>query len=467
MADDHFHDECGVFGVYGHPEAANLTYLGLYALQHRGQETAGIIASDGKSHQRFHGMGRVADAFNREDLATLEGHIAVGHVRYSTTGSSVLANCQPIGANYHHGSLALAHNGNLTNSSELRHELESRGAIFQTYMDTEILIHLIAQSHSADLREALLTSLFRLHGAYSMILMNTNTLIGFRDPHGLRPLMLGKLNGAWLLASETCAFDILDAEFVRDIEPGEVVIIDGDGVRSEKPFASQGRHFCIFEYIYFSRPDSVIEGLSVYEARKRFGRELAREAPVEADLVVGVPDSSNVAALGYAEEAGIPYEIGLIRSHYVGRTFIEPDHKIRHFGAKIKYNPVRSVLEGKRVVVVDDSIVRGTTSGKIVQMLRRAGPKEIHFRVSSPPIKHSCFYGIDTPSTDELVAHNQTVDEIRDDIGADSLHYLSIEGLLRAAGDRDDYCLACFDGDYFAGYPASFSKDVLETNGGG
>lgn len=463
MPDRHFHDDCGVFGVWGHPEAANLAYLGLYALQHRGQETAGIVSSDFSRHYRHHSMGLVADAFRREHLDRLKGEMAVGHVRYSTTGTAILANCQPLVANYHGGSLALAHNGNLTNANELRSVLEARGAIFQTFMDTEILIHLIAQSHSRDLLEALITSLFRLQGAYSMIMMSDDALYAFRDPYGIRPLSLGKLNGAWLAASESVAFDILDGDFVRDVEPGEIVVIDKDGLRSEKPFAPHPKKFCIFEHIYFSRPDSFVEGQAVYSVRERLGRELAREAPVDADVVISVPDSSNVAAIGYAQEADLPYELGLIRSHYVGRTFIEPDHKIRHFGARIKYNPVRAVLDGKRVVVVDDSIVRGTTSEKIVQMLRRAGAKEIHFRASSPPIKYPCFYGIDTPSCEELVAHNMTVEEIGESIGVDSLHYLSVDGLMRAARRDDGFCLACFNADYFVGPPADFRKDVMET----
>ncbi|MCX7049862.1 MAG: amidophosphoribosyltransferase [Candidatus Sumerlaeota bacterium] len=462
MSDEHFHDNCGIFGVFGNPEASNLVYLGLYGLQHRGQETAGIVSSDGQRHYQFHGMGRVANVFHRSNLDRLKGHVAVGHVRYSTTGSSAMANAQPIAVICQRGPLALAHNGNLTNAAELREALEARGAIFQTFMDTEILLHQVAQSTSLDMRDALITSLFKLQGSYSFLLMTRDALIAMRDPHGLRPLALGKKDGSWLVASESCAFDVLDGEFVRDVEPGEIVTITKDGLHSEKPFAALGRHFCIFEYIYFLRPDSFVDGMHVYEIRKELGRQLARECPTQADVVVAVPDSSNVAALGYAQESGIPYELGLIRSHYIGRTFIEPDRKIRHFGAKIKYNAVRSALTGKRVVIVDDSIVRGTTSGKIVRMLQRAGAKEVHFRVSSPPIIGSCFYGIDTPTTEELIASNNSVEEIRQNIGADSLYYLSIQGLLKATGRNDGFCLACFTGDYFAGRPNNFSKEILE-----
>ncbi len=462
MSEDHIYDECGVFGVYGNAEAARLVYLGLYALQHRGQEAAGIVSSDGVRQYRHHGMGLVGNVFDRPNLDRLEGHIAVGHVRYSTTGQSVSANCQPIAANYHGGSLALAHNGNLVNAFELRRELESNGAIFQTHMDTEILIHLIAQNRTKDLRDALLPSLKRMQGAYSMILMSEDVMIGIRDPHGLRPLVLGRVDGSWLLSSESCAFDILDGELIRELEPGEVIMINRDGLHSEKPFMTTKQHLCMFEYIYFSRPDSVVENQSVYENRKQLGRQLALERPIDGDVVIAVPDSSNVAALGYAQESGIPYEIGLIRSHYVGRTFIEPDQKIRHFGTKIKYNPVRYVLEGKRVIVVDDSIVRGTTSRKIVTMLRRAGAREIHFLSSSPPIKHSCFYGIDTPDPAELIAANMKPNEIAKAICADSVYYLSIEGLLKATGREANCCLACFSGEYKAGRPENFTKDIME-----
>ena len=451
---DKMHEECGIFGVYGHPEAANLTYLGLYALQHRGQEASGIVTYDGRHFYQEKAVGLVADIFSEERLSRLKGHAAIGHNRYSTTGGSKLENVQPIMVNYALGTLAMVHNGNLINAHFLRDELEAYGAIFQSSMDSEVIIHLIAHSRQKHLSERIVESLSRVRGAYSLIFLSEQGMIGVRDPYGVRPLSLGRVkDGGYVLASETCTFDLIEAEFVRDIEPGELIQITDKGVSSFRPFLPVDAAHCVFEYVYFSRPDSTVFGRNVYEIRKRLGHELAKEGAIDADLVIPVPDSGVPAALGYAEVSKLPYDTGLIRNHYVGRTFIEPQQSIRHFGVKIKLNAISSLLEGKRVVVVDDSIVRGTTSRKIVKMIRAAGAKEVHLRISSPPIVSPCFYGIDTPTRQELVASSHTVEEIRKYITADSLVYLSNEGMFRAvyknaSGENNHFCTACFSEKY-------------------
>jgi amidophosphoribosyltransferase len=453
---DHFHDECGVFGVYGHPDAAALTALGLHALQHRGQEAAGIVAYDGEQFSAHRGPGLVGDNFSsKEVIARLPGPTAIGHVRYATTGEVALRNIQPLFADFHFGGLALCHNGNLTNSYQLRRQLVRRGSLFQSTSDTEVIVHLIATSLKDSVVERLTDALNQVEGAYSLVALSQDAVIGLRDPLGVRPLVLGRLGDAWILSSETCALDIIGGDFVRDVEPGEIVILGAHGVRSVKPFAPEAKRLCVFEYIYFARPDSVVEGQSVYEARKRIGRELAREAPVVADIVVPVPDSGVPAALGYAAESGLPFELGIIRNHYVGRTFIEPTDQIRHLGVRLKHNANRADLEGKRVVLVDDSIVRGTTSMKIVEMVRHAGAREVHMRISSPPTTHPCFYGIATPSRDQLLAAQFDVDQMARHIGVDSLAFISIDGLYRAMGERrgrdslaPHFCDACFTGDY-------------------
>ncbi|MBM3222836.1 MAG: amidophosphoribosyltransferase [Candidatus Tectomicrobia bacterium] len=449
MHEDKFHDECAVVGVYGHPEAAKLTYLGLYALQHRGQESTGIVASEGQAIHTEVGMGRVNDFFTQERLTRLPGHLAIGHNRYSTTGSSVLRNAQPLLVDYARGSLAIAHNGNLVNAQRLRAELEAHGSLFRSTTDTEVILHLVAQSHTEHVLDGILEALQQVEGAYSLVMMNRTDLIAARDPHGFRPLCLGQLGDGYVIASETCALDLIEATYLRDVAPGEIIRISPAGLQSYFPFPPTSASQCIFELIYFARPDSDIFGQNVHLIRKAFGRQLAREAPVEADVVIPVPDSGVAAALGYAEEAGIPFDVGLIRNHYVGRTFIEPQQSIRHFGVKIKLNAIRSFLEGKRVVIVDDSIVRGTTSQKLVHMVRHAGAKEVHMRISSPPTTHPCIYGIDTPTREELIAARHTVEEIRDYLQADSLAYLSHAGMMRVAhGQTLSYCSACFTGAY-------------------
>jgi amidophosphoribosyltransferase len=452
---DKLHEACGVFGILGSPEAPNLTYLGLYALQHRGQESAGIVASDGETLHMEKGMGLVADVFSESRLKRLTGSMAVGHVRYSTTGSSQLKNAQPILATCRHGMVALAHNGNLVNAQILRAQLEKQGSIFNSSSDSEVIVHLIARSRSDDLVEATAEALSYVQGAYSLLVMNERELLGIRDPYGFRPLSLGRRGDAWVLASESCAFDLVEAEFVRDLEPGEFVRITPEGLTSYRPLPAAPPSQCIFEYIYFARPDSRLFGRNVALVRKALGRQLAREAPVQADLVIPVPDSGVPAAIGFAEEAGIPFDHGLIRNHYVGRTFIEPKQNIRHFGVKIKLNPVRELLEGKRVVVVDDSIVRGTTSRKIVSMIRAAGAREVHMRISSPPTVSPCYYGIDTPTRRELIASSHTVEEITKYLRADSLGYLSLDGLLAAMGQETGFCHACFS----LAYPVSFPSE--------
>jgi amidophosphoribosyltransferase len=448
--DDRFHDRCGLFGIFGHPEAARLTYLGLYALQHRGQESAGIVASDGAKMRLSKGLGLVNDVFTDEGLEALPGDRAMGHVRYSTAGDTIAANAQPILIDCHRGPIALGHNGNLTNAAVLRHELEAAGSIFGSTSDTEVILHLYARSHRERLEDAIAASLSKVMGAFSLLFLTKDALVAARDPWGFRPLVIGNLEGASIVASETCALDLIDAEYVRDIEPGELVVIDRDGMRSFRPFPPEPHRQCVFEHVYFARPDSKVFGRNVLESRLALGRQLARESPAAADVVVPIPDSGMGAALGYARESGLPFEWGLIRNHYVGRTFIEPKQSIRSFGVKIKLNPVREVLEGRRVVLIDDSIVRGTTSRKIVSMVREAGASEVHMRISSPPTTGPCYYGIDTPTKAELIASSHSVEEIRESIGADSLAYLSHEGLLAAVGDAagQRHCTACFSGRY-------------------
>jgi amidophosphoribosyltransferase len=454
LDDDKFHDECGLFGVFNHAEASNLAYLGLYALQHRGQESAGIAASDGVGLHVEKAMGWVSDVFGPERLRRLPGRLAIGHVRYSTAGSSTLKNAQPISASVAHGPIALAHNGNLVNADALRRDLEATGAIFQSTSDSEVVLHLLARADRQPLPRMLTHALAQVTGAYSLLMLTPEALIGCRDPHGFRPLVIGRLGETWLLASETCALDLLEAEYVRDVEPGEIVVIDRHGLHSTRPFQARRQLQCIFEYVYFARPDTTLWGQNVYHARKAMGRRLAEEQPIDADIVVPVPDSGVGAALGYAERSGIPFELGLIRNHYVGRTFIEPRQGIRHFGVRIKLNPMRETLEGRRVVVVDDSIVRGTTSRKIVKMIRGAGARDVHLRISSPPIQWPCYYGIDTPTRKQLIASSHKVEEICRYLEADSLGYLSLEGMIKAVGGDDTrFCHACFTGEYKVGFP--------------
>ncbi len=453
---DKLHEECGVFGIFGHPEASKLAYLGLYALQHRGQESAGIAASDGERLIAFRAMGHVADIFSEEELSRLQGRLAVGHVRYSTSGASKLVNAQPILIDCQHGQIALCHNGNLVNATELRDDLVHDGAIFQTSSDSEVVLHLYARSKAGRAEDAVIESLARVRGAYSLVLATADRLIAVRDPHGFRPMAIGRLDGAVVFASETCAMDLIGATWERDVEPGEVVVVDRSGVRSLKPFAAAARSQCIFEHVYFARPDSYVFGQSVNTARTAFGRRLAQESAVEADVVVPVPDSGVCAAIGFAEQAHLPLRMGLIRNHYVGRTFIEPQQSIRHFGVKVKLNPVRSILEGQRVVLIDDSIVRGTTSRKIVRMIKAAGAREVHVRISCPPTISPCFYGVDTPRRAELIAATHTLEEIRKHLDADSLRYLSLEGLLSGMNShRSHYCTSCYTGRY----PVPFPKE--------
>jgi amidophosphoribosyltransferase len=450
LDDDRFHDKCGLFGIFGHPEAAHLTYLGLYALQHRGQESAGIVTADGARLRVEKGMGHVSDFFTDARLEALPGDRAIGHVRYSTAGDTVASNAQPIVIECHRGPIALGHNGNLVNADLLRQELEAAGSIFQSTSDTEVILHLYARSHRGRLEDAIALSLSKIMGAFSLLFLTPEAIVAVRDPWGFRPLVIGRLEGATIVCSETCALDLIDAEYVREVEPGEMVVIDRAGLRSFRPFPPEPVRQCVFEQVYFARPDSLVFGRNVLESRLLLGRQLAREAPADADVVVPVPDSGMGAALGYARESGLPFEWGLIRNHYVGRTFIEPKQSIRSFGVKIKLNPVREVLAGRRVVLIDDSIVRGTTARKIVRMVRGAGAREVHLRISSPPTTGPCYYGIDTPRKADLIAATHTLAQIQSHIEADSLAYLSHEGLLRAVDDPagQRHCTACFSGRY-------------------
>jgi len=455
FADDHFHDECGVFGVFGHTEAANLAYLGLYALQHRGQESAGIVSSDGNELHLHRAMGEVEEIFQPSVLAELPGNLAIGHTRYSTAGDKALLNAQPIMIDCNKGKVALGHNGNLTNAAEWRRKLEHRGSIFQTNSDTEVIVHLIARSQARNLSGAIGDALNQVEGAYSLLVLTQDELYAVRDPRGFRPLVLGRLPATatdaetWLVASETCAFDLLNAQYVREVEPGEMVRISKSGIESIRFAPEKPRQQCIFEHVYFARPDSIIFGRSVNESREELGRLLAREHPADADIVVPVPDSGVPAAVGYALESKIPFRMGLIRNHYIGRTFIEPSQAIRNFGVKLKLNPVRGLIEGKRIVLVDDSIVRGTTSRKIVRMVREAGAKEVHVRISCPPTVSPCYYGVDTPTREELIASSNSPEEIRKFLGADSLGYISLSGLRRAVNDNEGkFCTSCYTGVY-------------------
>lgn len=456
VAMDKFKDECGVFGIFNHPEATNMTYLGLYALQHRGQESAGIATTDGAQVRVSRAMGHVADSFDSETLASLLGQTAIGHVRYSTAGESRLSNAQPILIDCAHGQIAICHNGNLVNAGELHDELVQGGAIFQSGSDTEVVLHLYARSKAKNVEDAVVESVAKVQGAFSLLMLTKDRLIAVRDPHGFRPLALGKLGDAFVVCSETCAMDLIGATYLRDVEPGEMLVISAEGLKSIRAFPEAPHAHCVFEHVYFARPDSYVFGKSVNEVRTNLGHILAREQPVDADVVVPVPDSGVCAAMGYAAEAGLPVRMGLIRNHYVGRTFIQPQSAIRHFGVKVKLNPVRSILEGKRVTLVDDSIVRGTTSRKIVGMVRAAGAKEVHVRISCPPTISPCFYGIDTPSRAELIAASQGVEAITEFLGADSLAYLSLEGLMAAVGTgSNEYCSSCYTGVY----PVEFPRD--------
>ena len=453
---DKFKDECGVFGIFGHPEAANMTYLGLYALQHRGQESAGIAASDLQQVRISREMGYVADIFDGETLAKLCGPISIGHVRYSTAGESKLLNAQPILIDCAHGQIALCHNGNIVNARELRDDLVQQGSIFQSNSDTEVILHLYARSKARSVEDAIVESVAQVQGAFSLVMLTKDRLIAVRDPHGFRPLALGRLDDAWVVCSETCAMDLIGATYERDVEPGEIVIISAGGLKSIKPFPPAPLAHCIFEHVYFARPDSYVFGRSVNDVRTELGRVLAREQPIQADVVVPVPDSGVCAAMGFHEESGVPLRMGLIRNHYVGRTFIQPQQSIRHFGVKVKLNPVRSILNGKRVILVDDSIVRGTTSRKIVRMVRAAGAKEVHVRISCPPTISPCFYGVDTPRKSELIGATHTIEEIREFLEADSVAYLSLEGMLSAVkSEKSSYCTSCYTGVY----PVAFPQD--------
>ncbi|MEC7946401.1 MAG: amidophosphoribosyltransferase [Myxococcota bacterium] len=446
---DRFHDECGVFGVLGEPEAARLSWLGLHALQHRGQEGAGIAVVQDGSLRAHRGHGRVDEVFDSPELARLAGSAAVGHVRYGTAGGRELANVQPLVVRAHQGPIAIAHNGNLTNAGPLREQLERAGSLFAGTSDTEVILHLIASSRQETFVNRLVDALYQVEGAYSLVVLTADQLIAVRDPWGFRPLVLGRRGDAHVVASETCALELVDARYVREVAPGEMLIIDASGVQAIRPFPARPRRACIFEQIYFARPDSTVFGMPVYETRKTLGRLLARDQPARADVVIAVPDSGVPGAIGFAEASGLPFEVGLLRSHYVGRTFIEPTQSVRDLGVKRKLGPVRSVLEGRRVVVVDDSLVRGTTARKIVRMLRNCGASEVHLRITAPPTTGPCFYGVDTPEQEELIAHRMSVAEIQAYLGADSLGYLSLEALREAEGDgRGGFCEACFSGDY-------------------
>jgi amidophosphoribosyltransferase len=449
LDDDHFHDHCGVFGIFGHAEAAKMTYLGLYALQHRGQESAGIASTDGTNVHVHKAMGHVQEIFSPDVIAQLPGAAAMGHTRYSTAGDTSLMNAQPVVIDCNKGKLALGHNGNLTNALEVRRRLEHRGSIFQTTSDTEVIVHLIARSSARNLSGAIADALNQVEGAYSLLLLTRDEIYAIRDPRGFRPLCLGRLDGAWVVASETCAFDLIDAEYVREVGPGEMVRISRSGIESIRFAPEKPHQYCIFEHVYFSRPDSLVFGRPVNQSRERLGRLLAREHPIEADIVTPVPDSGTPAAVGYAAESGIPFRMALIRNHYIGRTFIEPVQAIRDFGVKLKLNPVRRMLEGQRVVLVDDSIVRGTTSRKIVRLVREAGATEVHVRISCPPTISPCYYGVDTPRREELIGAQKSVEEIRQFLGADSLGYLSLSSLRAAVEDTEGkFCTSCYTGSY-------------------
>ena len=456
---------CGVFGIYGHPNAAELTYFGLYALQHRGQESAGIAANDGKQFRVHKGMGLVPQVFNGEILRGLVGKMAIGHARYSTTGSSHLRNSQPLAVDCARGQIAIAHNGNLTNASQLRDELESKGSIFQTTVDSEIILHLMAQPTFNGHGNDLVQTIRRIEGAYSLVIMTEKELIGVRDPHGFRPLCIGKKDDAYVLSSETTALDLIQARFIRDVEPGEIVIINEEGLTSVQAFPDQTRRaFCIFEYVYFARPDSNIANRNVYKVRVEMGRELARECPIEADIVVPVPDSGNCAALGYSLESGIPFEMAFVRNHYVGRSFLQPSQLIRDFNVRVKLNLIHDLVKGKRVIIVDDSIVRGTTCKSRVNNLKEAGASEVHVLVSCPPHMNPCVYGIDFPDRSKLMAANHSQEEIRKYLNADSLHYLSQDGMVKATGlPREGFCMACYDGNYPVPYDATLDKHIIES----
>ena len=461
-----WNEECGVFAAVGVPQAAAITALGLHALQHRGQESTGVVASDGAKFHVVKGIGLVSDVYRDAQLEHIPGQLAIGHNRYSTSGGLTLENTQPLRVVYRGGSLALAHNGNLTNARELRSGLEESGSIFQTTLDTEIFLHLMALSGADSVEEALTEAVRQAQGAYSLVLLTEQAVVAMRDPHGFRPLCLGRLGDGYVVASETCALDLVGAEFLREVEPGEMVTIDPQGLRSRRALpAAEPLQHCVFEHIYFSRPDSVVFGDTVDRVRRRLGRQLAQEHPVAADFVISVPDSSNSIALGYSEASGIPFELGLIRNHYVGRTFIQPNQTGRDFGVRVKFNPVSEVLKDKRVVIVDDSIVRGTTSRKLVRLLRRAGAREVHFRVGSPPVTHPCFYGIDTPSRRELIGALKTVEEIREFLGVESLGYLSLDGMLAAERDPRRFCRACFTGQYPVPVDPTAGKLSLEQTG--
>jgi len=455
---------CGVFGVYGHPRAAELTYYGLYALQHRGQESAGIVTCHDQQFHVYRGMGLVSQVFTGNILKQLPGSMGVGHTRYSTTGSSHIKNAQPLTVDCARGQIAIAHNGNLTNASQLREELESRGSIFQTTVDSEIILHLMAQPSLNGQENNLIQTVNRIEGAYSLVIMTENEVIGVRDPHGFRPLCIGRLDDAWILASETCALDLINAKFVRDVDPGEIVIFNKDGMRSLQAFPMHDkRAFCIFEYVYFARPDSTIANRNVYKVRVNMGRELAREYPIKADIVVPVPDSGNCAALGYSLESGIPYEMAFIRNHYVGRSFLQPSQLIRDFNVRVKLNLIPELVRGKRVIIVDDSIVRGTTCKARVNNLKEAGAKEVHVLVSCPPHMHPCVYGVDFPDRAKLMAANYSLDDIRKYLNADSLGYLSREGMIKATGlPADSFCMACYDGNYPVEYDPEMDKHIME-----
>ena len=459
--------ECGVCGIYNHADSSKLAYFGLYALQHRGQESAGMVTSNGERVEIHKNMGLVSEVFSEETLTELRGHISIGHVRYSTTGASNVINTQPLMITHKGTTLAVAHNGNLVNSIALRNRLEEEGSIFQTTMDSEVVLHLMARATNGSFEEALTRAFTEMRGAFSMLMMTRKTMVAIRDPNGFRPLCLGKLNnGGYIVASETCALDLVEAQYVRDVAPGELLIFRGDELKSIYPWEKQRTSFCIFENVYFARPDSDIFGINVYETRKRMGQILAQECPVEGDFVMPFPDSGNYAAIGYSQESGIPLEFGVIRNHYVGRTFIQPTQSMRDFNVRVKLNPVRSFLEGKRVIIIEDSIIRGTTGKSRVKSLRNAGADEVHMLVSCPPTRYPCYYGIDFPSSDELIAYRYEVDQVAAYLGLDSLYYLSLEGMVKATGMTvNDYCLACFNADYPVAPDLTFHKNVLDRSG--